>query len=153
MIVLIAEDDKWQADLWERWLNNVACAVRRATTVEEAEVAMRELPHPDIVLLDLTLSGNGSQIHTLESIATLKEINPKAVVIVLTGSIEEELPALAHHFGADWFTTKHAEANSQRVLLNALHSAIDGRTKRTNEPLFSGALDALERLNSLTRQT
>lgn len=148
MIVLIVEDDSDLAKLWVRYLQTVTTGIRVAHDLPAALVAMRAVPHPDIVLLDLRLPGS-KPLNTLQHIAEMKEINPKAVVVVLTGAIEEKLPELAAQLGADGFGYKRDHATSQRNLLLIIADAIKRRSVAKG-PIFEPALSVLETLSALT---
>lgn len=151
MIVLICEDHAGTAQLWERYLSKVASVIRITHDLDSALEAMREEPPADIVLLDLYLPGSDAK-NTLAHVEAFKVINPKAIVIAITGSIEEELPKLAEKLGADSFVVKHRDATSQRSLLNVVSETIRTRRLKTDEPLFEGNLAVLERLSELTLQ-
>lgn len=88
--------------------------VRSAHNIADALIEMRKLPPPDLVFLDLFFKEHGAE-ETLSHIAKFKEINPNAVIIVITGSSEARLEQMALEMGADKFTQKNQIATSARL--------------------------------------
>lgn len=145
MTVLIVEDDPMVAELWTRLLNPASRDIRVAGNVPEALSKMGVPPPPDLVLLDLRVPGSTPE-NTLRHIAELKELNPAAVVLVLTGVSDESLPALARQLGADGFSQK-MQATSQDALFGVICDAL--RTKREGEPAYKRSLELLDKLTGL----
>lgn len=146
MIVLIIEDDEAMTQIWTHFLTGVAASVRVAHTLEEGIRLMREEPHPNVVLLDLGLPGSFPR-KTLEHIATLKAVNPLAVVIVITGNVEKQMPEIAAALGADNFSRKPEEANSKLALLTSILKGVE-TARRRNEPVYARPLEIYEYLTS-----
>lgn len=136
MTILLVEDQKEIRSIWKQFLNPIEAEIREAESIDEAYYLMQLLPNPDLVLLDLGLPGSGPEI-TLNQIKTLKEINPKAVVIVITGRISEHLPALAMRMGADAFRNK-MELKTQVELFRTIKQAANStaRNFQDNIQLF-----------------
>lgn len=144
MIVLIVEDEPSLAYAWRLAMEPVACELRMACDMREAIEQMRKLPPPDLVLLDLRLPGSSAEA-TVERIRDLKAINEEAVVIVITGAVEDNLPMLARHFGADAFEHKR-DIVTQGRLLTAVKNAL---SKHTDVPIFAEKLKLFEGLSEL----
>lgn len=145
MTVLIVEDDPMVRELWRRLLSPLTEDIRLAETIPDALAEMRKIPPPDLVLLDLRVPGSTPE-NTLFHIAALKELNPAAVVLVLTGVSDESLPALARQLGADGFSPKMAAA-SQDALFDIICETL--RTKKPGEPAYARSVQILDRLSSL----
>lgn len=153
MTILIVEDKPEVADLWKRLLAPIGADIREATTIPEALEMMAMIPMPELVLLDLRLPGSTAQ-NTLEHIAHLKEINPAAVVVILTGSsymLNAPLAVIAKKFGADGSAIK-TETTTQNELLSVIKSSLKSR-RATTEPIFEGSLSLFERLSSIMTPT
>jgi response regulator of citrate/malate metabolism len=90
MIILIIEDQESVAHLWRDFLVDKFGDrdIRVGYNMEQGIALMRETPHPDVVLLDLFLP-DSTPIQTLKSIETLKAINPYAVILVITGMLDD----------------------------------------------------------------
>lgn len=149
MIVLIIEDDEGMARVFRQSILPVASEVRIAHNLVEALIEMRRKPAPDMVLLDLRLPGSRPE-NTLAHIAELKAVNPRVVVLVITGCVEDHLPALAAKLGADGFRAK-MDVSSQERLLAAVKETL--QTRRTSsEPVWEKSLQIIERLSEMTQQ-
>lgn len=146
MTILIVEDDPGVTRLWERALAPIDAEVRSAITIPDALEQMRKIPPPDIVLLDLRLPGS-SATNTLEHISELRKVNPKVLVVVLTGMNDHALPRMAEAMGADGFGTKW-EIDTQRKLLGLVSDSLARRTV-SRKPVFENSLEVLERLSAL----
>lgn len=148
MTILIVEDEEMVAELWRRFLGALSDDIRIAGTVPDALIQMRKMPPPDLVLLDLRMPGSTPE-NTLHHIAQLKESNPNAVVLVLTGASDASLPALAMKLGADGFQPKNTVA-SQDGLFTAIRDALRPKTEpQPGVPAYQRSLEMLERLTSL----
>ncbi|NLA42661.1 response regulator [Candidatus Saccharibacteria bacterium] len=55
--VLLVDDDDWQLDIYERFLNRAGYACYRAKTPNEAIEVIDEY-NPDVIVLDALLEGN-----------------------------------------------------------------------------------------------
>lgn len=138
--ILIVDDDPGVVDL-NRGRFEEFGEVRYAYNIPDAFEQMRRLPPPDLVLLDLIFPGPehpSSAEETLRHIGLLKQVNPNAVVVVITGSSEERLQQLALEMGADSFLHKRDMA-SQKRLMEACMPAFQR----------SGGQSILDKLNEL----
>lgn len=147
MTILIVEDEPTIVTLWRRILRNVSQDIRWAKDIAGAFREMRTIPHPDLVLLDLVLPGSSAR-QTLEQINALKDINPNAVVLVITGSTDDFMPALASSLGADGFRFKPQMA-SQNALLEAIKCAFENRRAKQGEKPYERTSELLAMLNGL----
>lgn len=150
MIVLIVEDDAGLVSLWRKFLEPVAREIRVAFDLVEALRLMRFIPPPDVVLLDLGLPGSKAE-NTLAHILELKEANPQAAVIVITGNVEQQMEALAMKLGADHFARKQDNATSQSALLEVVRVGLSVVSRKG--PVYERPLQLLERLTALTSET
>lgn len=90
--------------------------------VVEAEDGMSALEQyfvekPAVVILDLVMKG----MYGLEVLARLREMDPKARVIVVSADVQHSSRDLVHTGGGIGFLTKPVQADS---LLAAIHSAL-----------------------------
>lgn len=149
MTILIVEDKPEVSELWRRLLAPIDADIREATTLPAALEMMRVIPHPELVLLDLRLPGSTVQ-NTLDHIKSLKEINPKAVVVILTGAsylLQKPLAEIAREFGADGAAIK-TEAHTQTALLSIIKHSLN-RRRASGVPVFEESLSLLEKLSGL----
>lgn len=141
MIVLIIEDSAGLAELWRTFLQSLA-TVRVAHMWDTGLKMMAEPPIPDIVILDLGLPDSRPP-DTLARIKHLKEINPDATVIAITGNPEENIQLLAENLGADFFAAKLQYGDSQGRLLTAMKEGLTRAISRS-APSYTRGLEMLE---------
>lgn len=149
MTIMVVEDEPSIAGLWARYLRPLADGVdiRMAGDLADALRQMAKLPPPDLVLLDLKMPGTTPE-NTLRHIADLREHNPNAVVLVITGVPDETLPEMSRRMGANDFAQKTA-VNTQDALLAAIRRCY-ARLAVPDEPAFARSLEILTKLNNLT---
>lgn len=147
--ILIVEDEQSIIRIWTDFLSPLDGEIRIAMTLESAIEQMSKIPHPDIVLLDLRLPDSESAGRTLEYINALKQINPKAIVVVITGHVDAALPALASKLGADGYANK-LECATQASLLGLISGALEKRQSSPKAPAFEGSLEMLKTLHAVT---
>lgn len=92
--------------------------------ITEAEDGIAALEHyfierPDLVLLDLTMSG----MYGIDVLTKLREMDPKAVVIVASADIQTSTRILADQAGASDFINKPFVADQ---VLSAVSKAMQG---------------------------
>lgn len=122
---LIVEDQEEVANIWKRFLEPMGVPVAIALNLEEAAAVMRKVPPPDLVLLDLILPDSKEPSETLaKGIKMIREHNPNALVVVITGAAVENIAVLARAMGADEFYHK-IEMTSQARLLNAVKGVLE----------------------------
>jgi PAS domain S-box-containing protein len=97
-----------------------------ATSVAAAEEHLASEPHPDVILLDLSLP-DSSGLATVERVIRAA---PKVPIIVLTESADDRLPMEALRAGANDYLLK--EEVSERVLPRVIAYAIE-RAERESE--------------------
>lgn len=115
---LIVEDRPEVAQIWQRALENLGMTVKWASTLAGAKQLSKEIPPPDLILLDLGLTDSPSK-DTVEAIDELKQGNPNVVVLILSGLLTPELVASALAKGAHVAIEK-LEIQQQQDLWNAI---------------------------------
>lgn len=116
--VLIVDDDRVVRLILRKHLTqlNMTIVGEAATGLDGA--CMYDKHRPDIVLLDVQLpKGNGITILQL-----IHEINPKAIVIMLTGDTNEEVIKRAINLGALDYISKRAHDLSERLTQSLIKS-------------------------------
>jgi two-component system cell cycle sensor histidine kinase/response regulator CckA len=136
--ILQVEDSPNDAELVARELRlgGLDCRQERVDTRDGWERALSTPGTWDIVLLDYSLP----QLDTLELLAELREREPDTPVIVVSGTITEELAVSALRAGARDFVTKTNLARLVPAVLRELAAASEGRERRIAE----AALDESE---------
>ena len=156
LAVLVVEDEGRLRDMLVRAVNDMGFD---AAGVASAEAALRwaaERPL-DIVLLDLNLPG----MHGMDLFARLRQQQPAAQVIVLTGFGDLESAQRAVHMDAVDFLTKPCALGDLEIALDRARarrsrqfaepaSAPPPPRPRRPEPAESNALEAVERRHILT---
>jgi DNA-binding response OmpR family regulator len=99
--LLIVEDERDLCELLAEFFGAKGFAVVSAFSGEEALAKLREQP-ADIVLLDILLPG----LSGLEVLRRIKQLYPKARVIMVTSLDQEETRDQAHRYGAAAYITK-----------------------------------------------
>lgn len=147
MKILIVDDHKDLAEIWKAFLAPLHAQIEVALTMYEAMEAMRKIPPPDLVFLDLLLPDTRDAEATLSQIQAIKEKNENAVVIVVTGKISESLPVIAKAMGADSFQFK-LQIDSQTALFRVVKSALERKVSEGMKPLEATA-HMIEHLTAL----
>lgn len=144
MKVLIVEDDRTTARLYGRHLRAAGFLdIEFVQTMHDAYVIMRRLPPPGMIFLDIFLPDSRSPEETLSHMLAFREINPDAIIIVMTGLPSEKIAVLARAMGADEFQFKE-QMGSQAALLAATKRALEkGRNRLGNVEASQKVLDRL----------
>lgn len=103
---LVIEDDEMVSELWVRHLTAAGVNVEAVMCIADGLAAMRKIPPPDLIILDLRLPDSPSAINTLAYVSEIKLIHPGAIVIVATGFSTPQIENLAMQLGADAVTDK-----------------------------------------------
>ncbi len=109
--ILIIDDDRVIRLVLRKIVTNLGMKIvgEAGTGIDGAY--MYDKYHPDIVLLDVQLpKGNGLTILRL-----IHEMNPKAIVVMLTGDTSEEVIKIAIKLGAYDFISKRADDLPDRL--------------------------------------
>ena len=109
--ILIVDDDRVIRLILRKHLTKLGMVIvgEAATGLDGAY--MYDKYHPDIVLLDVQMpKGNGLTILRL-----IHEINPKALVIMLTGDTAEDVIKNAINLGAKDYISKRADDLPERL--------------------------------------
>jgi NarL family two-component system response regulator LiaR len=101
----------------------------------EAAVAICELQHPDVVLMDLVMPGMSG----VSAIRTIIQTHPDIQVIALTGFNEQHLVHEALQTGAIGYMLKNVSIDE---LANAIRAAHNGQPTLTPE-VFHGLVEAV----------
>lgn len=147
MKILIVEDREEVRALWRRFAQPIASEVLEAEDLASAMELMRKIPPPDLVLLDLNLPDSKDR-DTLNSIERFRALNPRCLVVVLTGIPDASLAELSIRCGADAFAEK-ADVATQTDLWRAVVRAITRPNANRKEPPFEKPLALLEMMSSL----
>lgn len=103
--LLLIEDDLVDAQLIQRMLlrgEPRPFAVRHSATLTEATHLLKDGPHPDIVLLDLSLPDANRD----ETLAFIRELGATSPVVVLTGNSDDAVAMEAARNGAQDYLVK-----------------------------------------------
>ncbi len=100
--LLIVDDEKDICQFLNQLFKKEKFLVYNAASKKEAISLVEEI-RPDIVLLDVYLKGTAGGFEVLKYI---KNLTPKAKVIVVTGFGDEEAEEKCSSFGADLFIKK-----------------------------------------------
>lgn len=122
MIALIVEDEPSVMGLWRKFLEPVATEIRQCGNLSEAIELMRKIPPPDLVLLDLRLPDSMEAAATLARVPEFRAMNPKSVIMVITGALDSALPKIATEVGVDAFLDK-GSVTGQTKLLQSIQAA------------------------------
>lgn len=122
--VLIVDDEVGVRKVLQVSLSEVGYEV---LTAAEGEEAMRlvEEHHPDIVLSDIKMPG----MDGLELLQRIKEADPDAEVIMMTGHADLELAVKSLQFEAADFITKPIHYDALEIALKRVHERVWMRDK------------------------
>lgn len=142
---LLIEDDPAISDLWKRYLSDAGITVEATMRIADGMEAMRRIPPPDFVILDLRLPDSPSADATLDYIHAIKAIHPEAFVIIATGYSTKQIQERAMLLGADAFADK-SDMGTQAGCWAALKGFME-RHKGTGARGAEVAQDLIERLS------
>ncbi len=147
MNILIVEDDPVMSEMLKGILIAIGDEVFVSHTIEDAGLQMLRIPPPDIIFLDLIVPPFTAE-ETLSKISTLRKPNPKALIIVLTGSMQEKIEQASFASGADAFLHKN-DMRKQSDVWRALKAAIDRRVS-AGEQIFEATAEVLKTMQLST---
>lgn len=119
--VLVVDDAWYMHHLVQELLESHGCGVRRAQSVDEA-VGLYRQERPDVVLMDLVLP----QRDGLAGIRALRDLDPSARIIVVSGWRDEAARRQAEEEGICGFVSKPFTSAD---LLEAIHLAVAGSSR------------------------
>ncbi|MBS1197975.1 MAG: response regulator [Proteobacteria bacterium] len=110
LTVLVVDDDQDIRNLLRMFLKLEGIDTRMAVNREEVIAAFRQLPLPDIVLLDVSLK----DVNGFDILAKMRQhpVLKGLPVIMLTASATREAVLKGIHFGADGYITKPFEIHA-----------------------------------------
>ncbi|MFL6208320.1 MAG: PAS domain S-box protein [Pyrinomonadaceae bacterium] len=140
--ILFLEDMPADAELAERELRRAGMnfSARRVETADAFRAALTEFA-PDLILSDFRLP----QFTGLDAIRLARELMPDVPIILVTGSLTEELAVECMREGATDYILKSSLTRLPAAVLNALEKA---ETRRAKEQ----AIQALERREEQYRE-
>jgi CheY-like chemotaxis protein len=104
MRILVADDDRVVVTLLAKILRDEGHEVIPVFDAMQAVMFAVRTPHPDLILLDVNMPG-GSGVEALKRIrASLK--TALVPVLVLSGSIDPNMPETVKSLGADGYLSK-----------------------------------------------
>lgn len=151
MNILVVEDDPNTGQLLQSILSGLCDESFLSTTLEDAELQMAKIPAPDIIFLDLVVPPF-KPMETLSRISRLRKFNPRALVVVLTGSMEDKIEQASFAAGADAFLHKN-DMRKQSDILKTLKKAISARmASDPKKPMFEAAADLFKVISDRLEQ-
>ena len=121
MLILVTDDDSATRETFKDVLEAKGYTVSTAATGEEAIEQSRERPD-DILFIDMKLPA----LNGLETYLAIKEINPRAIAVIITGYYEgmKDLVDKALEKGAYTYLTKPLDMNKVLELIEEISKKI-----------------------------
>jgi two-component system response regulator HydG len=121
MLILVTDDDPNTRETFKDILETKGYKVSTAATGEEAIKQNQEMPS-DILFMDMKLPA----LNGVETFLAIKAINPRAIVVIITGYYEEmkDLVDKALEKGAYTFLKKPLDMDKVLVLIEKLHKKV-----------------------------
>jgi PAS domain S-box-containing protein len=141
LTILVADDEGDIRDGAERILKRIGFRVLKAARGDEAQ-KMAEAMRPDMVLLDLKMPGQDG----LEVLKFIRQMDPRILVIIITGYATVEAAIEAMKRGAYDFIPKPFEPDQLRIVVNRTAEKI--RLTREAEHLEQEKLRTLADLDT-----
>jgi PAS domain S-box-containing protein len=141
LTILIADDEGDIRDGAERILKRIGFRVVKAARGDEAQKTVEAL-RPDMVLLDLKMPG----LDGMEVLKFIRQMDPRILVIIITGYATVEAAIEAMKRGAYDFIPKPFEPDQLRIVVNRTAEKI--RLRREAEHLEQEKLRTLADLDT-----
>ncbi len=141
LTILIADDEGDIRDGAERILKRIGFRVVKAARGDEAQKTVEAL-RPDMVLLDLKMPG----LDGMEVLKFIQQMDPRILVIIITGYATVEAAIEAMKRGAYDFIPKPFEPDQLRIVVNRTAEKI--RLRREAEQLEQEKLRTLADLDT-----
>ena len=124
MLILVTDDDPNTRETFKDVLEAKGYTVSTAATGEEAIEQSRERPD-DILFIDMKLPA----LNGLETYLAIKEINPRAIAVIITGYYEgmKDLVDKALEKGAYTYLTKPLDMNKVLELIEEISKKISAK--------------------------
>lgn len=135
MQILTVDDNEAFRSALCAWLASLGLVVLTAASFEEACERMRAHPDIGLVFLDLIMPPDDAMA-TLAKLPRLREINPRATIVILTGSMDEKVKEISRTL-ADGFLHK-SRLLGQSDLWLAIQEALE-RNERGGHGLVEGS--------------
>ncbi|MBM5783004.1 MAG: response regulator [Pelagibacterales bacterium] len=119
--VLIVEDDQVQIKFFEKIVSQVAVNSVMVNSGNEALEYLKYNNDIGLVLLDLALS----DMHGLEVLEKIKELNNQLVVAILSASEDSKVVLKAGQLGAAEFFVKGSDTKELMRLFEFIHNVIN----------------------------
>jgi CheY-like chemotaxis protein len=138
IVILIVDDDAGIRLAFSTVLAKIGCKIEVCTNPNGALGRMNEEPKPSFIFLDLNFVANAdwpavTPEETLTFIPKFREANPKAVIVIITGLVDEKIQQMSTTLGADAFRQK-TDLSKLEDFTATLEEAIEAARKKGIEP-------------------
>jgi two-component system, NtrC family, nitrogen regulation response regulator NtrX len=123
--IIVIEDQEDLAALYKKSLTKAGYEVSKAYTGEEGFADFQDRG-ADAVMLDMTLP----EMHGLQTLQKIRELNPNVPVIVITGETSEDTRKQCERLGVHEYLSKPVDYNQ---LLKVLRRALSDEKTLTEE--------------------
>jgi two-component system chemotaxis response regulator CheY len=113
--ILLVDDSNLSRRILRRILEPEGHAILEASNGLGA-IEQYVLEHPDLVMLDMTMG----DMHGLDVLSKLRELDPRARVIVATADIQSSTRILVHEGGGAGFVSKPFSEEQVRDTVNTV---------------------------------
>lgn len=124
MKALVIEDDSNVALLYRKWLEGCGYEVTTVDSIKEAQRCLDEAPDIRIITLDLNLT-DSTYLTTIPKIKNMRDSNPGALLVVISGVITHNDEKLVTSLGADAMFEKN-EVATEKTFLGKLRDMLGG---------------------------
>jgi two-component system nitrogen regulation response regulator GlnG len=129
--ILVIDDDAEIRYSLTRVLSTSKCRVTEAASGEQGVSLLKKGPHPDLIFLDVRMSGMGG----IEALQHIRSINPRQLVVLMTAFGTAQTAIEAMKYGAFDYVMKPFDPQKVIALVgNALKVHADLRSAGTYQP-------------------
>lgn len=123
MVILICEDNVNQAELLRRFLQPISSKIVIAYNMSDTMTVLN-IERFDVITYDLSYPDSVRE-ESIAKIKSIKEAQPTAIIIVVTGNYTPEIERMVIEAGADGIIQKTPENNQPEAFMDKVRDIVN----------------------------